>query len=222
MKKRAVNWPEAIQPLLDKYEHAPHPLHAKNLYQFMVMVVLAAQTTDAIVNQAAPGLFKAVPDMKALSAATPESLIPLLTKVRNFRNKAKWLTAIGRELKTDDRIPRSMAALTHLPGIGRKSANVLLRQAGLPPEGIVVDVHVLRVAPRLGIASGEDATKIEKELMAVLPPRQWDAGMAMSFLGREICRPAPECSRCLMNAVCAFYHSNPPVRPRGGKPKKST
>ena len=94
-----------------------------------------------------------------------------------------------------------------MKGIGRKSANVILREAGQPAEGVMVDLHVVRVAPRLGIATGTDGNKIEKQLMEVLPQKQWDAGMAMSFLGREICRPKPKCEVCLMNTVCAFYNT---------------
>jgi endonuclease-3 len=206
MKPPKIDWSEAIKPLLKKYKNTPHPLQSKNLYQQIVMVVLSAQTTDSIINQIAPELFKAFPNMKALSAATEDAVIPYITKVRNFRNKAKWLTGIAKQIKKDSNIPQTLDQLVKLPGIGRKSANVILRFAGAPPEGVIVDLHVLRVAPRLGIASGDDPTKMEKELMEKLPKEQWDVGMAMSHLGREICKPKPECERCLMNKVCAFYN----------------
>lgn len=206
MKPTATNWPEAVKPLLKKYKDKPHPLEAKNVYQYLVLVLLSAQSNDALVNSIAPELFKAFPNMQALSHATPEALYPYIIKIRNYGNKAKWLTAIAAEIKKDANIPLNMEALVKLPGIGRKSANVILREAGAPAEGIIVDLHVLRVAPRLGIAQGDDATKMEKQLMALLPGDQWDIGMALSFLGREICRPKPECGRCLMNKVCAFYN----------------
>ena len=83
---------------------------------------------------------------------------------------------------------------------------MILRYAKATSEGVIVDIHVLRVASRLGIATGDDATKMEKQIMEVLPQKEWDAGMAMSFLGREICRPTPECEKCLMNKVCAYYN----------------
>lgn len=106
----------------------------------------------------------------------------------------------------DENIPLTMDELTELPGIGRKSANVIKKESGAKAEGIIVDLHVVRVAPRLGIASGTDPKKIEKQMMDVLPQTQWDAGMAMSFLGREICRPTnPKCEVCVMNTVCAYY-----------------
>jgi endonuclease-3 len=201
----AVNWPEAIKPLLKKYKGKRHPLDYDNTYQLLVGVVLSAQDSDKNINNLRPALFEAFPNMTALSKAQPEDLFPYISKVRNFNNKAKWLTGIAGQIKKDADIPLTQEALTALPGIGRKSANVIMREAGARPEGVIVDLHVLRVAPRLGIATGTDATKIEKQLMAVLPPTEWDAGMAMSFLGREICRPTPKCGECLMNPVCAYY-----------------
>ena len=205
-KKPKIDWPEAIKPLLKKYKNKPHPLGAKNLYQMLVMVVLSAQTTDNIVNGLAPDLFNAYPDMKSLSNASIETLLPFIGKARGFRKKGKWLIDIANELKKDSNIPLSLQGLTKLPGIGRKSANVILRYAKSPAEGVIADIHVLRVAPRLGIAQGDDATKMEKQIMEVLPQKEWDAGMAISFLGREICRPTPECEKCLMNKVCAYYN----------------
>lgn len=200
-----IDWPKAILPLLKKYKSEKHPLEYQNVYQLIVMVVLSAQATDALVNGKAPRLFAAFPDMKALSKAAPEDLFPYIGGIRNFAHKAKWLTAIATEIKTDKNIPLSLEKLIQLPGIGRKSANVILREAGSPPEGVIVDLHVLRVAPRLGIADGTDAKKVEETLMKILPPKEWDAGMAMSFLGREICRPKPQCESCLMNKVCLYY-----------------
>ena len=201
-----VNWPEAIQPLLQKYKGKQHPLEYKNIYQLVVMVVLSAQDSDRNINKIAPELFKAFPDMKALSKATDKTLQSHISKVRNFRNKTKWLLGIAEKIKTDKNIPLTLDELTALPGVGRKSANVILREAGKKPEGVIVDLHVVRVAPRLGIASGADPKKIEKQIMEALPQKEWDAGMAMSFLGREICRPEPLCEECLMNKVCAYYN----------------
>jgi len=202
-----VNWPEAIQPLLKKYKDKQHPLEYKNTYQLVVMVVLSAQDSDRNINKLAPELFKTFPDMRALSKATDKALQPFISKVRNFGNKTKWLLGIAEKLKTDKNIPLTQEELTELPGIGRKSANVILREAGKKPEGVIVDLHVVRVAPRLGIATGADPKKIEKQIMEALPQKDWDAGMAMSFLGREICRPHPKCELCLMRAVCQYYQN---------------
>lgn len=200
-----TDWPAAIRPLLEKYKDKRHPLDYRNTYQLIVMVVLSAQSTDDIVNQVARTFFEVYPNMAALSAAGPEDLFPLIGKIRNFGHKAAWLVDIAKQLGTDEQIPLTMDQLTALPGIGRKSANVILREAGKAPEGVIVDIHVVRVAPRLGIARDADPKKMEQQLMKKLPRDEWDAGMAMSFLGREICRPQPECERCLMNSVCSYY-----------------
>ncbi len=201
-----VDWPKAIQPLLKKYKKTKHPLEYKNIYQLLVMVVLSAQSTDDIVNKIAPELFKNFPNMKSLANATPELLFPFISKVRNFNHKANWLIEIAKTIKEDKNIPLTHETLTALKGIGSKSANVILREAGKPAEGVIVDLHVVRVAPRLGIAQGDDPKKIEKQIKEALPQKDWDAGMAMSFLGREICRPTnPKHAECPMKEVCAYY-----------------
>lgn len=208
MMPTKVDWPEAIKPLLKKYKCKQHPLEYKSIYQLVVMVVLSAQDSDRNINQLAPKLFEAFPNMKALSKASEELLFPYISKVRNFGNKAKWLIEIAQTIKDDKNIPLTHDGLTGLKGIGSKSANVILREAGKPAEGVIVDLHVVRVAPRLGIATGADPKKIEKQIMEILPKSQWDAGMAMSFHGREICRPQPKCEICFMTSVCAYYKQN--------------
>ncbi|MBS1610908.1 MAG: endonuclease III [Bacteroidetes bacterium] len=201
------NWPEEIKPLLKKYKGKKHPLDYKSIYQLVVMVVLSAQDSDKNINNLAPKLFESFPDMQALAKATPELLSPFISKVRNFGNKAKWLTEIAQTVKKDANIPLTQDELTALPGIGRKSANVIMREAGVTLDGVIVDLHVVRVAPRLGIATGTDPKKIEKQIMDVLPKKDWDAGMAMSFLGREICRPTdPKHDLCPMKDVCDYYN----------------
>jgi endonuclease-3 len=204
-----INWPEAIKPLIKKYKGQKHPLDYKNTYQLLVGVVLSAQDSDRHINQLSLKLFEAYPNMEALSRATPETLFPFIGSVRNYANKTKWLIGLAQKIKKDSDIPLTLDELTELPGIGRKSANVIKREAGAPAEGVIVDLHVVRVAPRLGIASGTDPKKIERQIMETLPRNEWDAGMAMSFLGREICRPKPNCKICLMNKVCAYYNSLP-------------
>ncbi|HTJ52348.1 MAG TPA: endonuclease III [Cyclobacteriaceae bacterium] len=203
----SVNWKKEIQPLLKKYKGKKHPLEYNNYYELLVMVVLSAQDSDRNINKLAPDLFKVFPDMKALSKASAETLFPFISKVRNFGNKTKWLLALAGEIKQDKNIPSTLEDLTALPGIGRKSANVIMREMGIKAEGIIVDLHVVRVAPRLGIAAGTDPKKIEKQMMEVLDDKDWgEAGMAISFLGREICRPTnPKCTECVMNKVCAYY-----------------
>jgi endonuclease III len=203
-----IDWSTALQPLLKKYKGKPHPLEYKSIYQLVVMVILSAQDSDKNINNLAPALFKAFPDMKALAKADAEALYPFISKVRNFGNKTKWLLQLAQTVKEDKNIPVTMDELTVLPGIGRKSANVIMREAGVKKaEGIIVDLHVVRVAPRIGIASGTDPKKIEKQLMEVLPQKEWgEIGMAISFLGREICRPTnPKHAECPVNQSCAYF-----------------
>jgi endonuclease-3 len=207
-----TEWSKALQPLFAEYGKNKHPLDYQNRYQIVVLVVLSAQTTDDRINELAPKLFAAYPDMKSLSKATPEDLQPYIRSVRNWNSKANWLIKIAQTVGDDDNIPRNMDGLTQLPGLGRKSANVIIRESGDVAEGVIVDLHVLRVAPRLGIADEKDAEKpekIEKQIMAVIPQEFWnEAGMSMSFLGREICRPTnPKCDICPMNTICKYYKS---------------
>lgn len=208
----AHNWKKEIQTLIKKYKNKKHPLDYNSVYELIVMVVLSAQDSDRNINKIAPELFKAFPDMKSLAKAEQESLYPFVQKVRNFRNKTKWLLAIAAQVKENKNIPSTLEALTELPGIGRKSANVILRESGKAPEGIIVDLHVVRVAPRLGIAQGSDPKKMEKQMMEILDAKDWEVGMAISFLGREICRPKnPKCGECVMNSVCDFFKAGKPA-----------
>jgi len=203
-----TDWAEAVKPLLKKYKGKKHPLHYRNRYELLVMVILSSQVTDDLINQLAPPLFEAFPDLESMSRADEEALKPYIGKVRSFFKKAKWLVEIAQRLQKDGKIPVTMDELTALPGIGRKSANVIMREAKVKPEGVIVDLHVLRVAPRIGIATGDDPKKIEEQIMKVIPQEEWDIGMAISFLGRETCRPTnPKHEECVMNKVCKYYKS---------------
>lgn len=202
-----TNWPEYFAPLISKYEKRKHPLDYQNKYQLVVMVILSAQDSDKHINQIAPKFFEAYPSINQLAKATPEDLHRYIDTVRNFMNKSNWLVKLAQSIGDDSKIPSNLTELTKLSGIGRKSANVILRETGEKAEGIIVDLHVVRVAPRIGITTGTDPVKIEKQLMEALPEDIWnEAGMAISFLGREICRPSnPKCNECVMNVVCAYY-----------------
>jgi len=172
-----MDWNEALGPLLARYQGKPHPLTYQNRYQLLVMVLLSAQDSDRHINALAPALFAAFPTMAHLARATEADLIPFLDSVRNHQAKIGYLTKLAPIVGTDEAIPTTHAGLTALPGLGPKSANVILRESHLPAEGIIVDLHVIRVAPRLG--------------------------MALSFLGREICRPTnPLCPTCPVQSVC--------------------
>lgn len=201
-------WIEHLEPLIKLYAKRKHPLDYKNRYQLLVMVILSAQDSDRHINELAPAFFEAYPSMNSLANAIAEDLFRFIGTVRNFGNKANWLTKLAQIIGDDDKIPLTLDKLTKLPGVGRKSANVIIRESGGKAEGIIVDLHVVRVAPRIGIASGTQPEKIEKQIMSIVPPERWnEIGMALSFLGREICRPTnPKCPECVMNNVCNYYN----------------
>ena len=201
------DWETKLKPILKKYKGKKHPLEYHNTYQLLIMVVLSAQDSDANINKIASALFEKFPTLKTLSKADVEDFIPYISKVRNYPTKANWLLEIAKTIKNDEDIPLTMQGLTALKGIGRKSANVILRETGQPAEGIIADLHVIRVAPRIGIIKeSKDGNKVEKDLMQVLPKSIWsEIGMAISFLGREICRPKPKCEECLLADICHYY-----------------
>ncbi|KQB42238.1 endonuclease III domain-containing protein [Flavobacterium aquidurense] len=201
------NWEIKLKPILKKYKGKSHPLEYKNTYQLLVMVVLSAQDSDANINTISPALFEKFPTLKRLSKTDLETFKPYISKVRNYPTKAGWLLEIAQTIKNDEDIPLTMQGLTALKGIGRKSANVILRETGKPAEGIIADLHVIRVAPRIGIVKeSKDGNKVEKDLMQVLPKSIWsEIGIAISFLGRETCRPKPKCEECLLADICHYY-----------------
>lgn len=208
-----TNWTQAFQPLFQQYGKRKHPLDYQSRYQLVVMVILSAQDSDKHINELAPKFFAAYPSLSALANAAEADLQQIIGSVRNWGNKAKWLIKLAQTVGSDENIPRTMDQLTKLPGLGRKSANVIIRESGDPAEGVIVDLHVLRVAPRLGIADEADAAKpekVEKKIMAAIPSEHWnECGMAISFLGREICRPSnPKCLECTVNSVCQFYQGS--------------
>lgn len=201
-----TDWDKALKPLIAQYKNKKHPLDYHNLYQLMVMVVLSAQDSDAHINKLSPALFEKFPNLKALAKAEKEDLEPYVGKVRGFDKKADWLIGIACELKDDKNIPTTMKELTALKGVGRKSANVIMREAEVKAEGIMVDLHVLRVVDRLGISHAKTGDKMEKDMMAVIPQEMWsEVGMAVSFLGRETCRPTnPKHEECVVSEHCEY------------------
>ncbi|MEN2488799.1 endonuclease III [Flavobacterium sp. B11] len=203
------NWETKLNPILEKYKGKKHPLEYKNTYQLLVMVILSAQDSDANINKIAPNLFEKYPTLKSISQTDIETFTSHITKVRNYTTKAQWILDIAKTIKEDANIPLTMSGLTALKGVGRKSANVILRETNKPAEGIIADLHVIRVAPRIGIIKeSKDGNKVEKDLMQILPKNIWsEIGMAISFLGRETCRPKPKCIECLLADICLYYQT---------------
>ena len=203
------DWETKLKPILKKYKGRKHPLEYQNPYQLLVMVVLSAQDSDANINSISPALFEKFPTLKSLPKTDLQTFQPFISKVRNNATKAQWLLDMAKTIEDDKDIPLTMPGLTALKGIGRKSANVILRETGQPAEGIIADLHVIRVAPRIGIIKeSKDGNKVEKDLMQALPKNIWsEIGMAISFLGREICRPKPKCPECLLKDICLYYNT---------------
>lgn len=202
------NWKENLEPLIDKYKGRKHPLNYNNNYQLLIMVILSAQDSDANINNITIPFFEKFPNLESISNSNIEEITSYFTKVKNYPTKTTWIYELAKLLKTDNNIPTNLTELITLKGIRRKSANVILRETNQKTEGIIVDLHVIRVAPRIGLTPKyEDGNKIEKLLIQQLPYEIWnEIGMAFSFLGREICRPTnPKCDDCPINMHCNYF-----------------
>ena len=197
--------------ILDKLE-SQHPgadteLHHSNAFELLVATILSAQSTDARVNLVTPAVFKKFPDAHRLASATPRVLEPLIHSTGFFRAKSKSLIGMAKALVRDHggEVPANMEALVALPGVGRKTANVVLGHAlGVP--GLPVDRHVLRVANRIGIADADKPEAVEEQLCAALPPERWTRTSDTLILhGRRICKPKPLCDQCAVQDDCDFF-----------------
>jgi endonuclease III len=198
----------AIFDLLDaQHPDADTELHYKTPFQLLVATILSAQSTDARVNMVTPALFKRYKDARAMARATTAQLEPQIHSTGFFRAKSKALIGMAQALveRHGGKVPAEMEALVELPGVGRKTANVVLGHAlGVP--GLPVDRHVLRVANRIGIADSEDPIVVEDQLCAKLPPGRWTrASDALILHGRRICRPKPLCDQCAVQDHCDYF-----------------
>ena len=175
-------------------------------FELIVATVLSAQTTDVAVNKATPSLFGRYPTAEALAVARLPDVERLVGTLGFFRQKAKSIVGLAQALVRDHggQVPRTLAELVTLPGVGRKTANVVLGVAFHASEGVVVDTHVQRIAQRLGWTKNADPEKIEVDLCKVIPREDWDlTGHLLIFHGRRICFAAkPECATCGVNDLC--------------------
>ena len=223
--KTAAATRRIIAALAALYPDADTELHYRSAFELLVATILSAQSTDARVNLVTPALFARYPDARALARATPAELEPQIVSTGFFRQKARALIGMAQALVADHggEVPADMAQLTALPGVGRKTANVVLGHAlGVP--GLPVDRHVLRVSTRLGLAEGDDPERVEAQLCRALPQAMWTRASDVQILhGRRICRPTPLCDRCVVRKSCAYYLALGPKagvpRPAGGKPR---
>jgi endonuclease III len=190
---------------------AMHPdahceLDHKNAFELLCATVLSAQTTDIAVNKASPKLFARYPDAYALANAEPHDVEVLVGTLGFFRAKTRSLIGLAKGLveRHGGQVPRTMPELIKLPGVGRKTANVVLGVAFHAPEGVVVDTHVQRLSQRLGWTRNSDPAKIELDLCKKIPREDWDAtAHLLIFHGRRLCIAArPKCGECGVNALC--------------------
>ncbi len=193
---------------LDRHHpNADTELVHRNAYELLVATILSAQSTDARVNLVTPALFARFPDARAMAGAHQGELEKLILSTGFFRQKSKSLIGMSAMLLEEHggQVPADMDALVKLPGVGRKTANVVLGHAlGVP--GLPVDRHVLRVANRIGLVKNDDPVKVEAQLTAALPPERWTrASDALILHGRRICKPKPLCQRCNVRPHCDFY-----------------
>lgn len=208
MKTKAVAL-RVFDALERHHPGADTELHYHTPFELLVATMLSAQSTDARVNMVTPQLFARYPDAKALAAAEPSDLEPIVLSTGFFRQKSKSLVGMARALVEHygGHVPADMDALTKLPGVGRKTANVVLGHA-LSVPGLPVDRHVLRVANRIGLVNSDDPERVEQQLGALLPPGRWiRASDELILHGRRMCKPKPLCPRCHVRPYCDFYHS---------------
>ena len=204
--------PEILAELERLYPDARPALHFDNPYQLLVAVMLSAQCTYVKVNLVTPALFAAYPDAHALAAAQPEQVEPYIKTCGLYHNKARNLVMTARALveQYGGEVPADHDRLTQLPGVGRKTANVVMSCA-FGADAIAVDTHVFRVSNRLGLADAGDVLKTEQQLMQNIPREKWShAHHWIIFHGRRVCAARkPDCAHCTLSAWCEYACGNP-------------
>ena len=205
--KAARDTRRILDLLETQHPDADTELHYTNPFELLVATILSAQSTDQRVNMVTPALFKRYPNAAALARATSAELEPEIHSTGFFRAKAKALIGMAQALVASHRgdVPADMDALVALPGVGRKTANVVLGHTlGVP--GLPVDRHVLRVSNRIGIAESDDAAVVEQQLCRAMPKDRWTRTSDTLILhGRRVCRPKPLCDRCVVRDECSYF-----------------
>ena len=204
---------EIVHRLKKAYRQAKCSLDFTNPFELLIATMLSAQSTDVRVNIVTKSLFRKYPNPAAFAAASQVEMERDVKQTGFFRNKAKAVIAASTAIveKHGGEVPRTMDELTQLPGVGRKTANVVLSNAFNTPVGIVVDTHVTRVSGRLGLTSNSDAEKIEQDLMKLIPQKEWTAfSHRLIYHGRQICiARKPKCAECVLNDVCPSAEEPP-------------
>ena len=201
---------EILDRLKVEYPDAACALEHEDAYQLLVATILSAQCTDARVNMVTPALFATYPDVRRLARARQADVERLIQSTGFFRNKAKNLIAMAQAVVADHQgeIPRTMEQLRALPGVGRKTANVVLGNAFGINEGITVDTHVIRLSRLLRLTRHTDPVKIEQDLITLIPQEDWTLVSHLLILhGRKVCiARRPKCPECVIAALCPSAH----------------
>ena len=206
LPKASERMPELLARLKGLYPDAHCELDHRNAFELLCATILSAQCTDARVNLVTPALFAKYPDAAALARARPASVEAIIRPTGFFRNKTKSLIGMAQAVVADHagRIPSTMEELRTLPGVGRKTANVILGNAYGINEGVTVDTHVGRVSRRLGLTKHDDPEKVEQDLMKLVPRDDWALfSHLLIFHGRRICvARKPKCAECALATMC--------------------
>ncbi|NLP23394.1 MAG: endonuclease III [Syntrophomonadaceae bacterium] len=200
---------ETVLNILDKeYPDAGTQLHYNDLFQLLVTVVLSAQCTDKQVNRVTPALFARYPDASSMAQAELNDLEDLIKGVGLYHSKARHLKQTAQILVSqyEGQVPNTFEQLLELPGVGRKTANVIIA-VGFDGPGLGVDTHVHRVANRLGLVNTKDRNRTEKELKAIIDPERWNrAHHLLIWHGRQVCKARrPNCAACVLQELCQYY-----------------
>ncbi len=197
---------EILRRLHAQYPDAKCSLTHQDPYQLIVATILSAQCTDERVNMVTPALFRRYPQPEDLAGARSEDVEEMIRSTGFFRNKTKSLLGMANAVvdRHEGRVPDEMDALVKLPGVGRKTANVVLGNAFGKNVGVVVDTHVKRLSTRLGLTSQKDPNRIEQDLMKLLPREEWtDLSHLFIYHGRAVCKaPRPLCDECVLSDIC--------------------
>jgi len=191
------------------YPNPETELNHKNEYQLVISVILSAQTTDKKVNQVTQDLFRKYPNWERLSKADSEDVEKLIREVNFYKGKSQRIIKSAQTVVEDlsGVLPKNIKGLEILPGVARKSANVILRELWGIAEGIVVDTHVSRVSKRLGLTENKDPKKIEKDLMKIIPKKYWlNFSGSVVLHGRYVCiARKPKCAECCLKKICPSF-----------------
>lgn len=213
MTKKQERALEITVRLKRMYPKAKCSLDFTNPFELLIATILSAQSTDARVNIVTKSLFRKYPDAATMARATQPEMERDVRQTGFFRNKAKAVIAASKAIVElhGGEVPDTMEALTALPGVGRKTANVVLSNAFKKPVGIVVDTHVTRLSARLGLTSNSDAVKIEEDLMKLIPQKEWTLfSHRLIAHGRALCiARKPKCKECALNDVCPSAEEPP-------------